>query len=277
MAILFHKMHGLGNDFVVVDARRNDFDPDPDWLRMVANRQLGVGCDQILVLRPASNQSSVAGYEVFNADGNKAGQCGNGLRCLGLLLTMHGEVGGQPFQLDGPAGAVQLRYLGDKQLTVNMGQPEFAADQVPVRLTADDSVYHLQLGDRLIEFGAVSMGNPHAVIPVDSLNEKLVNQLGSALSSHQVFPAGCNAGFVVRHSATELELRVFERGTGATMACGSGACAAVAVLRLRGLVGEQVLVRQPGGDLMIKWPGVGDDLWMRGSATYVFEGQLNDD
>ena len=277
MPLLFHKMHGLGNDFVILDARQSKLDPDPDWLRLVADRRKGIGCDQILVLRPASSTSSVAGYEVYNADGNKAGQCGNGVRCLGLLLTINDEVGERPFQLDGPAGPVELQHLGDKQFTVNMGRPEFVAGKVPIELPASDGEYQLQLNDRLVEFGAVSMGNPHAVVLMESLDEKLVDQLGSELSSHPVFPAGCNAGFVVRYSASQLELRVFERGAGATMACGSGACAAVAVLRQRGLVGEQVRVSQPGGNLMIKWPGVGDDLWMTGSATYVYQGQLSND
>ncbi len=273
MAVTFHKMHGAGNDFVLFDLRRQTLELDAGRARAIAHRRTGVGCDQVLVLR-APTGSALARFEVWNADGSRAEQCGNGVRCLALYLAMQGEAGDDPFELEGPAGTIRLTHLPDGQVRVDMGRPDFRPDAIPLDLESQAGAYRLAFDDTIVEFGAVSMGNPHAVVQVEDVERAPVDSLGPALSTHPVFPSGCNVGFAEVVDRNNIRLRVFERGAGETLACGSGACAAAVVLADRGALDSEVHVYQDGGTLIIGWQGDDSTVMMTGPATHVFEGTL---
>lgn len=270
----FHKMHGAGNDFVLLDLRGQPCDVDARNARALADRRLGVGCDQILILHPPAQPGSLVRYEIRNADGGVAGQCGNGARCIALYLAMQGELGSDPATLDSPSGPVHVARCADGEFEVEMGEPAFGAAQVPLRLEAERSRYRLDSPWGELRFGAVSMGNPHALVVVEDIDAAPVETVGAWLSRHEAFPEGCNAGFVEIRDRDNLRLRVFERGAGETAACGSGACAAVAVLRHDRLVDDTVTVSLPGGRLVIKWRGHGR-IRMKGPATHVFSGTMS--
>lgn len=270
----FTKMHGLGNDFVVVDARRESFAPDAATVRAMADRHRGIGFDQLLTLEPARHADSVAAYRIRNADGEDVAQCGNGVRCLGAWLHHEGSIAGsQPAQLDSPAGRVTVQVTDADSVAVDMGVPEFAPTAIPFRAESATETYTLAAAGEIVAIGAVSMGNPHAVVEVEAFDATRLTQLGPALTAHSRFPEGCNAGFVCRRSAAAVDLRVHERGSGWTRACGSGACAAVAVLRQRGVVDAHVAVTLPGGTLTVDWLGADEPLWMTGPAAFVFAGE----
>ncbi len=274
MAVTFHKMHGLGNDFVLLDLRHQDFAIDANVATQLANRHTGIGCDQILVLRQPLNDSQLASFEVWNADGSRAEQCGNGVRCLGLYLDKRAETPDGQFSLDGPVGTVKLECLDEDLVRVDMGQPEFAAQRVPVLLEPVDGWYSLQIGDQHYKLGATSMGNPHALMVVEDIDSTDVAQLGAAISSHSAFPQGCNAGFAQIVDRGNIRLRVYERGAAETRACGSGACAAMSILRRADLVDKTVNVTQTGGNLIIAWTGGNKPVIMTGSAVHVFKGTM---
>ena len=270
----FHKMQGAGNDFILLDWRAADHDISAQQTQHLADRHHGVGCDQLLILRPDPGPGSVARYEIRNADGSAAGQCGNGARCIGLYLFRLGEVGDQPFQLDSPAGPIRLQRCADGEFDVDLGAPDFLARNIPLALDPTDGTYSLDSAWGPVHFGAVSMGNPHALIEVDDIAAAAVATLGPLVGQHAVFPLGCNVGFAQVVDDGNIRLRVFERGAGETLACGSGACAAVAILRRAGRVADQVNVFLPGGRLVIKWDGPGGRIRMKGPADYVFRGVL---
>lgn len=276
MAIEFHKMHGAGNDFVLVDARGMTFTVDPSLAGRIADRHLGIGCDQILVLRKPEAPGCVLRYEIWNSDGSPAAQCGNGARCVGLFLERSGETGAEPFRLESPSGVVELRRCDDGEYEVEMGRPEFEPSRVPLALVGEDGRYALDSPWGKLEFGAVSMGNPHAVTEVESVDRGEIPAMGAFIGAHEAFPEGCNAGFAEVESARSIRLRVIERGAGETLACGSGACAAVAVLRRAGRIGPEVDVRLPGGRLVIKWHGNAGPVFMKGPAEHVFRGIMNE-
>ena len=267
----FHKMHGLGNDFIVIDTRHQDIDLSSCNWQQLADRRAGIGCDQILVLSN-NNSGATATYRVWNADGSAAEQCGNGIRCLAMYLQDRGEVSNGEILLAGPAGNAQVQCLPNGAFSVNMGQPNFSARDIPGEPGPQNGLFPLTTRSGNIQIGAVSMGNPHAVI-ID--NPGFDARLGAEISIHAAFPNGCNAGFARVVNRGEISLQVYERGTGPTRACGSGACAAVAVLRLIDRVDERVFVDQPGGRLVIEWQGIGKDLWMSGPAAYVYIGQTD--
>lgn len=276
MPVTFHKMHGLGNDFILLDLRSQDFQLDADIVSRLAERHTGIGCDQLLVLRQPHDTSQLASFEVWNADGSRAEQCGNGARCLALYLQMHSPAPLGRFSLGGPAGVVHLECLPGGMVEVDMGRPIFEAAQIPVLLDDVDGWYTLEIDGRDYRLGAVSMGNPHALVMVDDLKQTDVAYLGAAISTHPAFPNGCNAGFVRPIDRENIHLRVFERGAGETLACGSGACAAVSILRKAGLVEKTVRVTQAGGELIMAWTGGEKPVIMKGPATHVFEGKLNE-
>ena len=228
------------------------------------------------MLRDARRADCLLRYEIWNADGSPAGQCGNGARCVGLFLERNGEADGAPFMLESPSGPVRLRRCDDGEYEIDMGVPEFRADRVPVELSEADGRYALESPWGVLDLGAVSMGNPHALLVVDDISDARIRELGAFIGAHEVFPEGCNAGFAEVVARDRIRLRVVERGAGETLACGSGACAAVAVLRRAGRVDERVEVVLPGGRLVIKWPGPGKPLTMKGPAAYVFRGTLNE-
>lgn len=272
MAISFHKMHGLGNDFVVLDLRHQTFPIDSKTAIQLADRHTGIGCDQVLVLRQAENDQHIASFEVWNADGSQAEQCGNGVRCLGLYLKKHAEAQNDQFLLNGPAGIVKIQCLEGDQVQVDMGPPIFDKNRIPLLLAAENQWYPLEIEQKQYLLGAVSMGNPHALMLVDDVKTADVSHLGAIISKHSQFPDGCNAGFAEIIDRGNIHLRVYERGAAETLACGTGACAAMSILRRADLVSDTVNVTQNGGNLIISWTGGEKPVMMTGPATHVFEG-----
>ena len=270
----FSKMHGAGNDFVVLDLRDGSAPPSPQLCRALADRHAGVGCDQILTIEPPRSQDAAAAYRIWNADGSSGAQCGNGARCVAAWLQRDGAVASPRFVLDSPAGSHRVELHADGRVQVAMGEPDFAPAGIPLAgFGTGIDPYVLDLGGMPVEFGAVSMGNPHAVIEVDDVDSAPVERLGRALQQSGAFPDSANVGFAQVLGRDSLRLRVYERGVGETRACGSGACAAAVVLMRRGRVGREASVRLPGGTLSIAWPGPGHPVMMAGPAAFVFEGE----
>jgi diaminopimelate epimerase len=274
MAVSFHKMHGLGNDFILLDLRQQEFIINQNVAKQLANRHTGIGCDQILILRKPVDDRQLASFEIWNADGSRAEQCGNGVRCLGLHLFQRSEAPAGQFILGGPAGIVKIECLDDGQVRVDMGQPAFEANKVPILLESIDGWYPLEIDQKHYRLGAASMGNPHALMVVDDIDTTDVTGLGAAISQHSAFPQGCNAGFAEIVNRGRIRLRVFERGAAETAACGSGACAAMSILRKADMVEQTVNVTQAGGNLIITWTGGEKPVIMTGPATHVFKGTL---
>lgn len=276
MPFEFDKMHGAGNDFVLIDARGKEFAVSPELAARISDRHLGIGCDQILVLRDPHAAGNLARYEIWNSDGSPAAQCGNGARCIGLYLEMNDGTGAGPIQVESPSALVTMRRCADGGYELEMGTPCFEPASVPVTLQPTEGLYQMESPWGMLEFGAVSMGNPHALILTTDIDNELIPKIGQFLGTHAIFPDGCNVGFAQLTGESSIRLRVVERGAGETLACGSGACAAVAVLRKSGRVGERVDVLLPGGHLVIKWPGNEEPLTMKGPATHVFRGTMNE-
>lgn len=270
----FTKMHGAGNDFVVLDLRGDAPPPDADLCRALADRHTGVGCDQILTVEPPRVAGALARYRIWNADGSASQQCGNGARCVAAWLVRAG-VGADDFVLESPAGLHGVTRQGT-DYRIAMGVPEFVPARIPMAgVDAAQPLYTLAVeGIDTLAFGAVSMGNPHALVEVDDVDAADVEGIGRALQASSWFPESVNVGFAQVVAADRIRLRVFERGVGETRACGSGACAAVAVLARRGRTGRNVAVSLPGGTLHIDWPADDVTLSMAGPAAFVFEGEL---
>lgn len=269
-------MHGLGNDFVVVDCRARPLALDAAAIRRLGDRHFGVGFDQLLTIEPARDASCAFAYGIWNSDGSKSGQCGNGLRCVARWLARDGALGNGAARLESPSGPVAVELLADGDVRADMGEPRFAPAEIPLNVAAaagrsDD--YAIDVDGCEVVFGAVSIGNPHAVIEVESVERAPVAELGPRIEGSAAFPQGCNVGFAQVLARDAIALRVWERGVGETLACGSGACAAVAVLRRRGGLDAKVRVALPGGTLSIHWEGPGHALWMSGPAAFVFEGE----
>ncbi|HUD43895.1 MAG TPA: diaminopimelate epimerase [Dokdonella sp.] len=267
-------MHGIGNDFVVVDCRATPLPLDAAGIARLGDRHRGVGFDQLLTIEPARDPDCAFAYGIWNGDGSPALQCGNGVRCVAAWLHRAGALPPGPLRLQGPAGPVAVERLGDGRIRVDMGEPRFAPAAIPLAMAAESDVYALNLDGTRVEFGAVSIGNPHAVIEVADAAAAAVATIGPRLARDVAFPRDCNVGFAEVRGRDAIALRVWERGAGETLACGSGACAAVAVLHRRGRVGAAVRVSLPGGDLDIDWSGPGATLWMTGPAAFVFDGAL---
>jgi diaminopimelate epimerase len=272
MNLRFSKMHGVGNDFVVVDCRAQPLALDAAQIARLGDRHFGIGFDQLLTIEPAHDSTCAFRYGIYNADGTPSGQCGNGVRCIAAWLQRAGALTAGTVRLQSPSGPVTVELLADGRVRVDMGVPRFAPQEIPLQMPASDR-YWLQIDDIDIEFGAVSMGNPHAVIEIADVETAPLATLGAALSRDAHFPQGCNVEFAQTVDRAHLRLRVWERGAGATLACGSGACAAVAVLRQRGKLDPVVAVELPGGVLDIHWDGDGAPVWMTGPAEFVFEGE----
>jgi diaminopimelate epimerase len=279
MQLAFTKMHGLGNDFVVIDATRPPHDalfrqPDPALLRRLAERHFGVGCDQVLVVEPPPSADVDFGYRIFNADGSEVGQCGNGVRCLARFVRDRGLSKKAQLRVRTLSATMELRLRDDGLVTVDMGVPRFDPADIPLNLPARAPRYRLDVQGQTVEFGAVSMGNPHAVIAVRSVDSAPVAALGPALQRQAAFPQSVNVGFLQVIDAGNARLRVYERGSGETLACGSGACAAMAVGQSWGMLGPRVTMQLRGGTLELEWAGEGQPLYMTGPAVTVFEGRL---
>jgi len=272
MLLKFTKMHGLGNDFIVFEAPTERHIPTTEQLRKLADRRTGIGFDQALVLQPPKQPNTDVFYRNFNADGSEVEQCGNGARCIASLVAR--KLNRQALHMDTVAGRIDAQISNDGTVSLDMGIPNFSPSALPFDAPAEQALYDLQVGGRTVEIGAVSMGNPHAVLQVASVADAPVNTLGAAIEQHARFPNRVNAGFMEVVSRTQIRLRVFERGVGETLACGTGACAAVAVGRKLGLLDESVNVDFPGGRASVRWHGPGEHLWLTGPTAVVFEGQV---
>jgi diaminopimelate epimerase len=274
MRIEFTKMHGLGNDFIVLNLPADANLPSREQWRALADRHGGIGFDQALVLLPPRRSSTDVFYRVFNADGGEVEQCGNGARCVAALLHRRGQGNGGTLRLDSVGGLLQARVLADGRVSVDMGVPDFDPRSLPFDAPAPAATYTITAGGQSIEFGAVSIGNPHAVLRVEALESAPVEHVGRALQASPHFPRQVNVGFMQIIQAGEIRLRVYERGVGETLACGTGACAAVAVGRSLGLLAADVEVRVSGGTLSVHWEGPGQSIWLTGPAQQAFEGRV---
>jgi len=272
MQLSFTKMQGLGNDFLVVDTTAEQLECSPELIRKLSDRRRGVGFDQALFIAAPSNPGANASYRIFNADGGEVEQCGNGARCIARYLQR--SRGSNEWLMESPAGLVRARCLADGGVSVNMGIPIFAPAEIPFLASAEQDRYELLVDGQTLEIGAVSMGNPHAVIPVDDVLGAPVTQLGPILETHPSFPRGVNVGFMQVLDRGSLRLRVHERGVGETQACGTGACAAAVIAQRWGWVDKRVRVLLPGGELGISWEGPGQPVWMSGPAEFVYEGTI---
>jgi len=276
MRIDFTKMHGLGNDFIVFDAPAGASLPSTEQWRQLSARHTGVGFDQALVLEQPRRADTAVFYRIFNADGIEVEQCGNGARCIAALLHRRGQASaGNSITMDSPAGLIHARIQGAEMVSVDMGVPNFDPASLPFEASSEANVYPLDVAGTQVEIGAVSMGNPHAVLTVASLDAAPVDRLGPAIESHRRFPKRVNVGFMQILDRSHILLRVYERGTGETLACGTGACAAVAVGRRHGRLDAEVHVRVRGGELRVNWPGPGEHIWLTGPAEVSFEGRVD--
>jgi diaminopimelate epimerase len=269
----FSKMHGAGNDFVILDLRGGANVPDARLARALGDRHTGVGFDQLLTIETSVRPDCVARYRIWNSDGSLAQQCGNGARCVAAWLRRDGAAQGDSYSLDSPAGVIEVAHLGEGRYSLAMGVPEFRPERIPFQGPIELPEYRLALDDDVVKFGAASMGNPHAVIIVASVDDAPVRTLGPALQLRKEFPESVNVGFAEILANDHIRLRVYERGAGETLACGSGACAAVAVLVRQGKVGRHVRVSLPGGELEIDWPRDEDPIRMAGPTAFVYEGE----
>ena len=270
----FAKMHGLGNDFVVIDGLSRPEPLSPAQARFLAHRRRGVGCDQVLLAVPPERPEAQVGYRIFNGDGSEAEHCGNGVRCLVRFLLDRGLVEGDAITVETRGRLTTVRPLDDGQLEVDMGAPELDPPAIPFQAPARAVTYPLEVDGEQLEIGALSMGNPHAVTLVEDLDGAPVTRLGPLIEHHPRFPRRVNAGFAQVLDPAHLRLRVWERGAGETEACGTGACAAVVAGRLRGLLGPRVAVDLPGGVLVINWAGDAAPVRMTGPAVSVFRGEI---
>ncbi len=275
MAIEFTKMHGLGNDFVVIDAINQAVRLDREQIRRIADRHFGVGCDQLLLVERPRTPEVQFHYRIFNADGGEVEQCGNGARCFARFVREQGLTDRDEIDVGTAKGPIRLHLEADGQVRVDMGPPRLAPADIPFDAAAPAPLYQLERDGEKLEFGALSMGNPHAVFLVGDVAAAPVGMLGPWLQAHPAFPASVNVGFMAVRDRRDIDLRVYERGAGETLACGTGACAAVVSGRLRGLLDPVVRVRLPGGELVISWLGNDQTVWMTGPAERVFDGRLS--
>jgi len=275
MEIIFTKMHGLGNDFVVIDGINQAVSLSVEQVRFIADRRFGVGCDQLLLVEKPQTDQAEFRYRIFNADGGEVQQCGNGARCFARFVTDQGLTQSQEIPVETAGGLIILKLEGNGDVTVNMGVPQFAPQSLPFIADTQSSAYTLETREGEIEIAAVSMGNPHAVLQVDDVETANVAQLGPEIERHPRFPERVNVGFMQILSTEAIRLRVYERGAEETLACGTGACAAVAAGRLQGKLDDSVKVSLPGGELVIRWQGENEPLFMTGPATRVFEGKIS--
>ena len=270
----FTKMHGNGNDFVLLDNRSRTLALDAGRVRRMADRRFGIGFDQLLVLEPPSNGAAPVAMRIYNADGGQAGQCGNGLRCFARYVHELGLVDAPQLRVETPGGVVEAELLEGGRVRASMGTPKLDPADIPMAVDARAPLYELRVGGENVSVSALSVGNPHAVLVVADVAEAPVAELGPAIQALDVFPEGVNVGFMAVRADDAVDLRVFERGVGETLACGSGACAAVVAGRLRGLLAPEVSVRLPGGELTVSWAGEGGDVVMEGPTAVAYTGEV---
>ncbi len=274
MKLEFTKMQGLGNDFVVIDAFSRKIDLNSQQLRFLADRHFGVGCDQILIVEKPSGKEADFRYRIFNADGGEVEQCGNGARCFVRFVHDRKLTDKREILVETLGGMISPRLEEDGQVTVNMGEPIFEPRDIPFLADKKSLTYGLDVDGKEVEISALSMGNPHAVQVVPDVDSAPVTVQGALIESHPRFPKRVNAGFMQLVDRKSIRLRVYERGAGETLACGTGACAAVVAGIARGLLDNAVRVGTRGGDLVVRWEGEGHPVWMTGPAVSVYEGEI---
>jgi diaminopimelate epimerase len=272
MNIAFTKMHGLGNDFIVIEALVHKFSATAEQIRQLADRHFGIGFDQLLLVEPPKSEDMDFSYRIFNADGNEVEQCGNGARCFARFVYDHGLTEKTEIRVGTLSGIIIPRLLDDGRVRVDMGKPDFQPENIPFITDKRESSYRLILDNDEIKIGAVSMGNPHVVQIVDDTEQAPVTITGPEIEHHHRFPKRVNAGYMQVLDRQAIRLRVWERGAGETLACGTGACAAVAVGIDQGVLDSPVEVRLRGGTLGVEWSGPGESVFMTGPAEYVYEG-----
>ncbi|MDD2759827.1 MAG: diaminopimelate epimerase [Methylomonas sp.] len=270
----FTKMHGLGNDFIVIDAINQTIELMPEQIRFLADRHFGVGCDQLLMVEKPVKANADFKYRIFNADGSEVAQCGNGARCFARFVRDKKLSAKDDITVDTDAGQLELHVDGGGLITVNMGIPRHEPEQIPLLMPEEAKLYRVEIDGVPVEFAAVSMGNPHAVIQVDDVATALVESIGAQMECHKLFPQRVNVGFMQIIDRHRINLRVYERGAAETLACGSGACAAVVAGIDRNLLDAKVSVRLPGGELTVEWAGRGCPVMMSGPAVSIYEGQI---
>ena len=279
MDIHFTKMHGLGNDFIVLNNLHNEYQLSAEQISVLSHRQLGVGFDQLLSVEASSEPGIDFSYRIFNQDGQEVEHCGNGARCFAKYVVDKGLFDGDTLVVKTVNRLLTLKIVSDGSITVDMEAPVFAPSKIPFIAGVDSKLHSRQLtvsGSPVeIEFCALSMGNPHAVIRVEEIDQTAVKEIGEALNTHPDFPEGCNVGFMQQYDRNTIALRVYERGAGETLACGTGACAAVVAGCLQGLLDDTVKVNLHGGELSITWLGIDTPVLMTGPATTVFEGKIH--
>ena len=275
MQLTYFKMQGTGNQIVLVDQRHQATSPPSSAvLRALANSDTGPGFDQLLWLGPSQDASVAASYRVFNADGSEVEQCGNGVRCIALMLARENDAV-RHFVLESPAGPVEARVLDDDRVAVNMGAPQFDPARVPFVASSQADRYQLEVAGTTFTVDVLSMGNPHCILEVDDVAAADVAHLGPLIELHHQFPAHTNVGFMHIIDSTTIELRVHERGVGETLACGTGACAAVVAGQRRNRLDDEVSVQLPGGELVVSWRGDAEPVWLSGDAEFISEGIID--
>jgi len=275
MLVNFSKMHGLGNDFLVLDNVTQNVYLSNEQIKHLAHRNFGVGFDQVLIVEPPYDPDLDFHYRIFNADGSEVGQCGNGARCFAKFVRLKGLTNKNKIKVSTQSGKMTLFVERDGNVSVNMPTPKFEPSQIPFTAQKVEGTYILRSDEETVLCGVVSLGNPHCVLTVDSIIDAPVETLGKALSHHERFPQQVNVGFMEIISPDYIKLRVYERGTAETLACGSGACAAVVIGQTQNKLGRDVTVELPGGKLKVYWKGPGNSVKMTGPAVHVFDGQLN--
>ncbi len=274
MLIQFSKMHGLGNDFVVIDGVTQKIFLSTEMIKKLGDRHFGIGFDQLLLVEPPYDPEQDFHYRIFNADGSEVQQCGNGARCFARFVRLKGLTNRDRIAVSTMSGRIVLQLEQDNQVTVNMGVPEFEPAKVPFRAQKPEKTYLLRVAEQTVMCGVVSMGNPHCVLEVESVKTAPVESLGPLLESFDRFPERVNVGFMELVSPSEIRLRVYERGAGETLACGTGACAAAVIGMSQGKLRDRVKVQLPGGSLQIAWKGPGTPVFMTGPAEHVFDGEI---
>ncbi len=274
MRLRFTKMHGLGNDFVMIDGVSQRVAMTREKVRKLADRNFGVGCDQVLVVEPPRSPNADFRYRIYNQDGGEVENCGNGARCFAVFVRQRSLTSKTTIRVETACGELTLLVQDNNNVTVDMGEPILAPEQVPFKAHAQAATYTLPVDGKDYTVSAVSMGNPHCVTLVEDVATFPIEQIGPKIESHTHFPKQVNAGFMEIVSRSEAKLRVYERGVGETLACGTGACAAMVAGRLQKLFDKTVNIDLPGGQLSITWEGEGKPVLMTGPATTVFHGQI---
>ncbi len=274
MQTRFTKMHGLGNDFVVLDAVRQSIRLTTDIIKRIADRNLGIGCDQVLVIEPPTDRNIDFNYRIFNCDGSEVEQCGNGARCIGRYIKDQQLSGKKTLRIKTKNRVMEITTTTKNMITANMGEPSFIPADIPLDSEQQNDLYSIDINNSSLKIAALSVGNPHAVLQVDNIDQADVETIGTLIQKHSLFPESVNVGFMQIIDRQNLALRVYERGVGETQACGSGACAAAVAAIKQGLVDKTIEIKLLGGKLTIEWQGEGQPILMTGPAETVFHGKI---